>query len=78
MGVFRPGLVLPLHAATRRFVQEVAPDHLWLAISACERGMLCAAESSDDPQQIADFETRFHEGESLTCTVCEVRYELYS
>ena len=56
----------------RRFVQEVSPDHLWVAVSACERGMLSAVESSDDPQEIADLETRFREGEPLTCTVCEV------
>ena len=55
-----------------RFVQEVTSDHLWVAVSACERGMLVAAESSDDPTEIADFDTRFQEGQSLTCTVCEV------
>lgn len=51
------------------FVQEVALEYLWVAISPMIRGRLHQLDSAESPQELHNFATRFSPGQPLRCRV---------
>jgi hypothetical protein len=58
--------------ATRRYVQEAADAHVWVALSPTLRGRLHAADAAGQPGELADLGARFAVGQPLRCRVLQV------
>lgn len=59
-----------------RYVQEVAADCVWVALSPALRGRLHALDAALDLAQLRTFAERFKPGQPLRCTVMQVRAQL--
>lgn len=57
----------------RRYVQKVAPDCLWLALSPSLRGRVHALDSATTLERLRAFSGAYSIGRALRCTVSRVR-----
>lgn len=60
----------------RRYVQEVAEAHVWVALSPTLRGRLHAADAAGQPGELADLGARYRAGQPLRCRVLQVSLSL--
>ena len=56
-----------------RYVQEVAPGCLWVALSPSLRGRVHALDNASTLEQLRAFSRRYSSGQALRCTVARVR-----
>lgn len=56
-----------------RYVQEVAPDCLWVALSPTLRGRVHALDNAASLAELREFSAKFGAGQPLRCTIAQVR-----